>query len=144
MAQISLPDTAVIDLATVQTIVNALNRHDEVLSQLVSAYATPPKTDTNDTATTFNTIFNGTTHQIQFGRIKLNQTETSTPPKFEVSFETPFSGVPTVVASARYTSSDTTPIFASLATVNDSGFTGWVSENHTVVVSWIAIGTRTV
>ena len=51
MAQISLPDTAVIDLSVIQTIVNAINRLDDAVSNISAAYSVAAS-DTEDRKST--------------------------------------------------------------------------------------------
>lgn len=138
MAQISLPDTAVIDLSVIQTIVNAINRLDDMVSQISSSYSVATSDINPETASEFASVFNLTTHEIQFGREIVNSTGGT------ITFNRPFA-------------TGTKPIF--VATVREDNDTLEISnytyqltnENAEVVVNgattnvylhWVAIGTR--
>lgn len=137
MAQISLPDTAVIDLSVVQTIVNAINRLDDAVSQLSSTII-PGYDDTDDTSSEFSSIFNLTIHQIQFGREQVASTGG------DITFSQPFATgtKPIFVATVREDTTGLTISHYTYALTNTGATLRVTGATNDVYIHWIAIGTR--
>lgn len=137
--QISLPSTAVVDISVLQTIVNAINRLDDAVSQLTDPYGYVAVSDSNATASEFSSVFNSTTHQIQFGRKVVDGSGTSTDIEFKNSFAD--GTKPIFVATVREDSTEN--IMVHTKTLTNSKANVYVSGAATTVyVHWIAIGTR--
>lgn len=148
---INFNSNSIIDIGVMQTIANAINKHDDALNALTNnmSYATPPLTDTNLYASAFDFASNA----IQWGHLRVNMTKgTSVGPskttEVTVSFPSSFNGSPIVVATAKY--SGVVPAAVAVVTVgattsnnfkirvdvtNDS-----TPGDGTVDVNWIAIG----
>ena len=138
MAIISLPTTSVIDISALQTIVNAINRHDEIITQLSSLTVTSNSVDTladGGTAT-----YNPLTHVIKSGK-KLATASTN---NFSVQFEgTPaFEGKPVITTGII----DSTGSSATTIVVHDVNSAGFkfdvVGGTGSFYVHWMAFGDR--
>ena len=138
MAQISLPDTAVIDLSVIQTIVNAINRLDDAVSNISAAYSVAASdTDPDAPSSQFSSIFNLATHQIQFGRKEVSSTGGT------IVFNTPFAvgTKPVFVANVRE-DQDLTISNYTYALTNEGATVKVKGASSNVYIHWIAIGTR--
>lgn len=154
MAQISLPDTAVIDISVLQTIVNAINRLDEQVSEVIETYADVAYSDTDVSTIAWNAAFNPTVHQIQFGKVKLTEdtfvSETSggatfyTATKADIPYHMPFAEGTKPVITFGISHGDNNEMSASLIENANNDFTVKVraTQPGNPWVHWIAIGTR--
>ena len=130
MAQISLPDTAVIDLSVIQTIVNAINRLDDAVSNISAAYSVAASdTDPDAPSSQFSSVFNLATHQIQFGRKEVSSTGGT------IVFNTPFA------VNVRE-DQDLTISNYTYALTNEGATVKVKGASSNVYIHWIAIGTR--
>lgn len=157
MAQISLPDTAVIDISVLQTIVNAINRLDEQVSEVIETYVDVAYSDTDVSTTAWNSAFNPTVHQIQFGKVKLTEdTFVSegtagagdgvfyTATKIDIPYNMPFAEGTKPVITFGISHGDANEMSASLIENANNKFTVKVraTQPGNPWVHWIAIGTR--
>lgn len=154
MGHISLPDTAVIDLSVVQTIVNAINRLDTQVSELVETYVDVAYSDTDVSPTAWNSGFNPTVHQIQFGKIKVTEdlfvSETSggstfyTATKPDIMYQMPFAEGTKPVITFGISHGDNNEMSVSLIENANNKFTAKIraTEAGNPWIHWIAIGTR--
>lgn len=151
MAQISLPDTAVVDLTVLQTIVNAINRHDSVLTQIASSYGSVPKTANvnEDTGGAFNSVFNLTSHEIEFGKedvpsasvITDGSNAAASGKQITISFERAFAVAPIVLATVR-ADYDYFVEVQSTTTTNFKVSVRGTTAHTGAWVNWIAIGSK--
>lgn len=155
MGQISLPDTAVIDISVIQTMVNAINRLDSQVSELFETFVDIGYEDSDDGATDLKSGYNPTVHQIQFGKVKVESTEFISKTaggatyyvavKNNIPYNIPFKTdtKPVIVFSASHVIDDD-EMSVSLVLNSNSQFTARIkaTEDSDMWIHWIAIGTR--
>lgn len=157
MGHISLPDTAVIDISVIQTIVNAINRLDTQVSELVETYVDVAYSDTDTQPNAWNSGFNPTVHQIQFGKIKVTSDlfvaegtagsgdgvfYTATKP--DIMYQMPFAEGTKPTVTFGISHGDTNEMSVSLIENANNKFTAKVRATAAgnPWIHWIAIGTR--
>ena len=154
MSHISLPDTAVVDISVLQTIVNAINRLDEQVSILTESYLDVAYSDTDTSTTAWNSGFNPTVHQIQFGKVKVTDDvfveETSggstfyTATKENIPYNMPFAEGTKPVITFGISHGDSNEMSVSLIENANNVFTAKIRATApgNPWIHWIAIGTR--
>lgn len=156
MGSISLPDTAVIDISVLQTMVNAINRLDSQVSELFETFVDIAYSDNDPSTTAWNSGYNPTVHQIQFGSTKIDsalfESETSggatfyTATKEDLPFNVAFAdGTKPVITLGVHCANTTNEMSANIVSFTNTAFTVKVKATtggNNAYLKWVAVGTR--
>jgi hypothetical protein len=155
MPYVKISDPAIIDLASFQQIVQVVNQHSDSISAFTNDYGitwTPNYTN-DDWASAFDL----STQSIQFGRAKLNTTDSNSSGIWyeSIAFTIPFSATPIVTATVNTgitgspVSTPNSELIVEVYNVIDTGFTYKVKvpgstagPSSAIFVNWIAIGPK--
>jgi hypothetical protein len=146
---ISFDSNSIIDMGTMQTIANAINKHDDALGALTNNMASSivPVTNTNLLAA----IFDFSSSMIQYGHSRLSLTAgTTRTVDHKIDFASAFKGNPIVITTAQLQRSiPNVVVVTTLGYIGPSYFhiQADITNDSTppsldVDINWIAIGSH--